>query len=230
MKGDFVLNCTVYKLGLVEYGNTNRLQKNLHRKRAEEKISDSLLLLEHPPTFTIGKFGSFDNLLVSINRLRQEGIGLFLVERGGDVTYHGPGQLVAYPIICMKKRGKDVHQYVYNLEEVVLRVLKDFGINADRDNSHAGLWVNKEQIAAIGISVRRWVAMHGFALNVDVNLNHFSLINFCGFSDRRATSMSKLLGCPVSMDAVTKQFIAHFSDVFNTIITLGAAKEIAQYI
>ena len=230
MKGDFVLNCTVYKLGLVEYSNTYRLQKNLHRKRAEEKISDSLLLLEHPPTFTIGKFGSFDNLLVSINRLRQEGIGLFLVERGGDVTYHGPGQLVAYPIICMKKRGKDVHQYVYNLEEVVLRVLKDFGINADRDNSHAGLWVNKEQIAAIGISVRRWVAMHGFALNVDINLNHFSLINFCGFSDRIASTEVRRARASPRRAIAPYQFIAHFSDVFNTVIRLGAAKEIAQYI
>ena len=146
------------------------------------------------------------------------------------MTYHGPGQLVAYPIICLKKRGKDVHKYVHNLEEVVLRTLKDFAIDAARDDSHAGVWVNKEEMAAIGISVRKWVTMHGFALNVDVNLRHFSLINFCGFSDRRATSMTRLLGHAVSMEAVTRRVMAHFSDVFDTVITLGSAKEIEKYL
>jgi len=225
-----MLRCILYKPGLVEYSKACKLQKNLHQKRREGKISDVLLLLEHPPTFTIGKSGSLDNLLVSVNRLRQKQIGLFSVERGGDVTYHGPGQLVAYPIICLKKRGKDLHQYVRNLEEVVLRTLKDFGIDADRDESHAGVWVNKEEMAAIGISIRRWVTMHGFALNVDVNLKHFSLINFCGFSDRRATSMTKLLGHEISIEAVTIRIMAHFSDVFGTVMTLGSAKEIEKYL
>ena len=224
-----MLICIV-KPGLVEYSNACKLQRKLQQKRIEGKIPDVLLLLEHPPTFTIGKSGSLENLLVSVNRLRQKQIGLFSVERGGDVTYHGPGQLVAYPIISLKKRGKDVHQYVHNLEEVMLRTLKDFGIDADRDNSHAGVWVNNEEMAAIGISVRRWVTMHGFALNVDVNLRHFSLINFCGFSDRRATSMARLLGHAVSMEVVTRRVMAHFSDVFDTVITLGSATEIEKYL
>ena len=225
-----MLRCILYKPGLVEYDNACKLQRNLHQKRSESKISDVLLLLEHPPIFTIGKSGNLDNLLVSVNQLRQKQIGLFSVERGGDLTYHGPGQLVVYPIICLKKRGKDVHQYVYNLEEIVLRTLKDFGIDADRDDSHAGVWVNKEEIAAIGISVRRWVTMHGFALNVDVNLKHFSLINFCGFSDRRATSMTKLLGHAVSIEAVIRRVTAHFSDVFDTVIIPGSSNDIKEYL
>ncbi len=225
-----MLICTGYRPGLVEYSNACNLQRNLHQKRSEGKISDVLLLLEHPPTFTMGKSGRLDNFLVSINQLRQKQIGLFSVERGGDVTYHGPGQLVVYPVICLKKRGKDIHQYVHNLEEVVLRTLKDFGIDAHRDDSHAGVWVNKEEIAAIGISVRRWVTMHGFALNVDVNLRHFSLINFCGFLDRRATSMTKLLGHTVSIKAVAGRVMTHFSDVFDTVITLGSPKEIEKYL
>ena len=222
--------CIGYKPGLVEYSNACKLQKNLHKKRVEGKISDVLLLLEHPPIFTIGKSGRLNNLLVSVNQLRQKQIGLFSVERGGDVTYHGPGQLVVYPIICLKQRGKDVHQYVHNLEEVVLRTLKDFGIDAARDDSHAGVWVNNEEIAAIGISVRRWVTMHGFALNVDVNLKHFSLINFCGFSDRRVTSMTKLLGHAVSIEAVFRRVTAHFSDVFDTVIIPGSSNDIKKYL
>ncbi len=192
------------------------MQAELLRRRADNKIADVLLLLEHPPTITIGKSGKLENVLASQKQLDKEGIALFFVDRGGDVTYHGPGQLVGYPIIDLRQRGKDVHQYVRDLEEVIIRTLNDFGINACRDRNHAGVWVKDEEIAALGLRVRKWVTMHGFALNVNTNLDHFSLINPCGFSDRKATSISNLLSQDISMEAVTERFLAHFSKVFDS--------------
>jgi len=214
--------CALYKLGLVEYGEAYQFQRKLHYKRLEGEISDTLLLLEHLPVLTIGRSGSLDNVLVSRQKLAQEGVAIFSVERGGDVTYHGPGQLVGYPIMDLSHRGKDIHQYVQDLEEVIIRTLADFSISSTRDESHPGLWVQNEEVAAIGLSVRRWVTMHGFALNVKPNLKHFSLINPCGFSDRKATSMSKLLGREVHMEAVARRLVAHFSEVFDTLIEMGS--------
>ena len=207
--------CIVLKLGLMEYQEAYKLQRILHHQRVEGKISDVLLLLEHPPTITIGKSGTLDNVLVSRERLAHEGMSLFFIDRGGDVTYHGPGQLVGYPILDLKERGKDLHRYVHNLEEVIQRTLSAFSIDADRDEGHPGVWVNEEEIAAIGLSLRRWVSMHGFALNVNIDLEPFSFINPCGFSDRRATSMSKILGSHVPIEEATNSLISHFYDVFD---------------
>jgi lipoate-protein ligase B len=207
--------CEVWNLGLMEYGEAWKLQKRLHHQRIEGEISDVLLLLEHPPTITIGRSGVLDNVLVSKEQLVREGISLFFIDRGGDVTFHGPGQLVGYPVIDLRERGRDIHQYVHNLEEVILRTLRDFSIDADRDKVHPGVWVNGDEIAAIGLSVKKWVSMHGFALNVNTNLNYFAFINPCGFSDRRATSMSKLLGYKISMKEVAGQLTSHFCDLFN---------------
>jgi len=220
--------CVVWRLGLVEYGEAYQLQRRLHRQRLDGEISDVLLLLEHPPTLTIGRSGRLENVLVSRQQLTQEGISLFFIERGGDVTYHGPGQLVGYPIIDLSRRGKDIHRYVYDLEEVLIRTLKDFSISATRDGSHAGVWVDREEVAAIGLSIRRWVSRHGFALNVNPNLKHFSLINPCGFSDRKATSMAQILGHEVRMEEVTNRLVAHFSDVFDTQIEMGSAKAVKR--
>jgi lipoate-protein ligase B len=206
--------CLVWDLGLIEYSEAYQLQKNLQRKRIEGKISDVLLLLEHPPTLTIGKSGTLDNVLISREQLFQQGISLFFIDRGGDVTYHGPGQLVGYPIIDLRRRGNDLHCYIKNLEEVILRTLKDFAIEGVRDECHPGVWVNGDEIAAIGLSIRKWVSMHGFALNINVDLKHFSFINPCGFSDRQATSMSKILDSDVPMEDVAKSLVSHFYDVF----------------
>jgi lipoyl(octanoyl) transferase len=207
--------CYVWDLGLMEYNEAYELQKTLHCQRVEGKISDMLLLLEHPPTITVGKSGNLENVLISRERFIQEGISLFFIERGGDVTYHGPGQLVGYPIVDLGQRGKDLRRYVNDLEEVMLRTLRDFSIEGDRDESHPGVWVKKEEIAAIGLSVRRWVTMHGFALNININLEPFSFINPCGFSDRKATSMSKILNIDVPMEEVKKSLISHFYDIFG---------------
>jgi lipoate-protein ligase B len=205
--------CKVWNLGLIEYGKAWELQRKLHHQRTEGEISDILLLLEHPPTITIGRSGTLDNVLISKERLAQEGISLFFIDRGGDATYHGPGQLVGYPILDL--REGDLHRYVYNLEEVILRTLKDFSISANRDGLHPGVWVNREEIAAIGLSVKKWVSMHGFALNINTDLKYFSFIHPCGFSDRGATSMSKILDSDVPRERVIDRLIFHFSDVFN---------------
>jgi len=208
--------CITYQLGLIEYSEANNLQRKLLHQRLDGKISDILLLLEHPPTITIGKSGKLENILASQEQLSKEGIAVFFTDRGGDVTYHGPGQLVGYPIIDLRRRGKDVHKYVRDLEEVILRTLRSFSISACRDINHAGVWVKEDEVAAIGLIIKRWVSMHGFALNINPNLEHFSLINPCGFSNRRATSMSKLLGQEVSMEEVIERLVAHFSTVFDT--------------
>jgi lipoic acid synthetase len=212
----FVEKCELWNLGLMGYHEAYQLQRRIHRQRVDGEISDTLLLLEHFPTFTIGSSGTFNNILASEKQLAQEGISLYLIERGGDVTYHGPGQLVGYPIMDLKKRGKDIRRLVRDLEEVMIRTLKDFSISASRDGNYPGVWVGKEEIAAIGLSIQRWVSMHGFALNVNPNLTHFSLINPGGFSDRKATSMAKILGHEISMEAVSERLVLHFSNVFHT--------------
>jgi lipoate-protein ligase B len=204
--------CIVHRLGVVDYEGAYHRQRRLLRQRFDGEIEDTLLLLEHPPTITIGKSGGLENVLVSQEQLAGEGISLFFTDRGGDVTYHGPGQLVAYPIIDLRQRGRDIHRYINELEEVIIRTLADFSIAAHRDGSHAGVWVKNEEIAAIGLSVKRWITMHGIALNVNSNLEHFCLINPCGFTDRTATSISKLLSKNIPIEEVTERLIAHFSD------------------
>ena len=198
------------------------MQRELLRQRASDEITDALLLLEHPPTITIGKSGKLENVLVSRAQLAREGVSLLFVDRGGDVTFHGPGQLVAYPIIDLRKRGRDVHKYLHDLEEVIIRTLNDFGIKSCRDRNHAGVWVRDKEIAAIGLRVSKWVSMHGLALNVNTDLEQFSLINLCGFSDRKATSISNLLAQDISMEAVIERFLVRFPEVFNTHLELGA--------
>ena len=191
------------------------LQRRLHQERVDGVISDVVRLLEHPSTFTIGKTGGRKNILISAERQRAENIALFHVERGGDVTYHGPGQLVAYPIIDLEKRSREIRGFVQQLEEVAIKTLAEFSINATRDAGYAGVWVGLGEITAIGLSVKKWVTMHGLALNVNTNLEHLSLINPCGFSDRKATSMAEILGHNVSMKRVNDCFKRHFSDVFG---------------
>jgi lipoate-protein ligase B len=215
------LKCIVYQLGLIEYDAATLLQRILLHQRLDEEISDILLLMEHPPTITIGRSGKLDNILASQEELSRENISLFFSDRGGDVTYHGPGQLVGYPILNLKERDRDIHKYVRDLEEVILRTLSSFCITANRDKSHAGVWVKEEQVASIGLSIRRWVTMHGFAINVKPNVQHFSFINPCGCSNRQITSMSKLLGHEVAIEAVTEQLVTHFCGLFDTHMELN---------
>jgi lipoate-protein ligase B len=206
--------CEIWDLGIVQYREAWKLQRRLHQHRVEGRIPDLLLLLEHPPTITIGRSGSLDNILISNKQMAQAGISLFFIDRGGDVTYHGSGQLVGYPILDLRNQGRDLRLYVRNLEEVMIRTLGDFSIEADSDESHPGVWVRGEEIGAIGLSVRKWVSMHGFALNVNTDLDHFAFINPCGFSDKRATSMSKVIGRKISIEEVADHLKSHFCDTF----------------
>jgi lipoate-protein ligase B len=207
--------------GLIEYGDAYRLQRMLWSRRLEDQGTDCLLLLEHPPTITLGKSGKIENLLISKEELAEQGISLFFTERGGDITYHGPGQLVVYPIIDLRNRGKDIHRYVHDLEEVVMRTLTDLGIQAERDQRNIGVWVGNNKIAAIGVSVRRWVTMHGLALNVNPDLSRFSLINACGIVDKGVTSISQMLGRDLPLDAVIERLLGRFSQVFDVNIEEG---------
>lgn len=175
-------------------------------------------MLEHPPTLTLGKSGKLENLLVPSEELASRGVSLFFTDRGGDITYHGPGQLVAYPILDLAAYGKDIHRYVSDLQEVVIRTLADFSIAARRDERHVGVWVGDEKIAAIGVAVHRWVTMHGLALNVNPILEHFRLINPCGITDKGVTSMTKLLSKDMPVRDVAGILVRHFSAVFNATV------------
>jgi len=222
------MKCTIHYLGLVDYDEVYLLQKRLIQQRADNKIQDTLLLLEHTPTITIGKSGKLENVLVSQEFLARENISLLFVDRGGDVTYHGPGQLVAYPIIDLRQRGKDLHRYIRDLEEVIIMTLTNFSIKASRDESHPGVWVEGKAIAAIGIKMMSWVTMHGLALNINPELEHFSLINPCGFPNIRVTSMSKLLAQDVPMEPVIATFQKKFSEVFSVCIEMSS-KSLIKY-
>jgi lipoate-protein ligase B len=213
--------CVVYQLGVMAYDQAHRLQKNLIPKILAGETPEVLLLLEHPPTITIGKSGALDNVLISSSQLAREEIALFFTDRGGDATYHGPGQIVGYPLMDLRKRNRDLHRYVHDLEEVLIRTAMDFSISAHRDQGHRGVWVGKEELAAIGLGVTKWITFHGFALNVTSNLDHFSFINPCGFSDRKATSMSRLLSSNISMEVVTERLLAHFSQIFKVELLLA---------
>jgi lipoate-protein ligase B len=215
--------CIVHKLGLLPYHKAYRLQKSIRNKRIEGRVPDTILLLEHPPTFTIGKSGSIKNILISKNRLPKEEISLFFADRAGDVTYHGPGQIVAYVIFDLRRRENDIYRFVRDLEDVLITTAKDFSIRALRDNNHPGIWVNGEELAAIGLSVERWVTMHGFALNVNPNLGHFSFINPCGFSDRKATSMSNILAQEVPIKQVIDRLLIHFAQIFDVSLKMALA-------
>jgi lipoate-protein ligase B len=202
-------------LGRIEYQAAFELQKELLQQRWQGRIPDTLLLLEHHPTITVGKSGKLENILATPKQLAGAGVSLIFTDRGGDVTYHGPEQVVGYPILDLRERGRDTHQYVHNLEETIIRTLADYGIESGRANNHAGVWVDDMEVAALGLSIRKWVTMHGFALNVNTNLDHFKLINPCGFKNKMAVSMAQLLGHELPIDNVTERLLAHFADVFK---------------
>jgi lipoate-protein ligase B len=205
----------IWELGRIDYAKALELQRQFHSQRLLEEIPDVLLLLEHPPTITIGKSGTVDNVLVAKEQLEKEGVSLFFIDRGGDATYHGPGQIVGYPIMDLRARGKDIHKFVHDIEEVLIRTVEDFGIEAERDETHPGVWVDNQELAAIGLAVRRWVSMHGFAINVNTKLEHFALINPCGFTDRQATSMATILGENLPLKAVKERLMVRFSEIFD---------------
>ena len=210
-----MVKCRVVDLGLVGYDKAYDLQKRLHKFRREGRIDDVLILLEHEPVVTMGRGGKRDNILVSDEFLQSKGIRVFEIDRGGDVTLHCPGQLVGYPILDLKIHGKNIHKYLRNLEEVIIRSLKVYEIDGQRIENHTGVWVGEKKIASIGIGIKGWVTFHGFSLNINSDLSYFSLIRPCGFESRMVTSMSEILGSPVEPKDFHHQLIKQFAEVFN---------------
>ena len=224
----------VQQLGRLDYQEAWDLQTRLHRevvgrKLARRQVPDTaqhhhLLFVEHLPVFTLGKSGSEEHLLLRQDQLREQGFTFLKINRGGDITYHGPGQLVAYPIFDLDEFFNDVHRYVRSLEEVVIRTLADFGLRGERDKGFTGVWLAgdparrqpRRKICAIGVHLSRWTTMHGFALNVRPNLTHFSHIVPCGIddADRSVTSMSVELGRPLELEEVLPRVEHHFAEVF----------------
>lgn len=207
--------CQVRKLGLVDYGEGLRLQQDLIARRKAGTIPDTLLLLEHPHVYTLGRNARRENLLVSEARLAEIGAQLFDTDRGGDITYHGPGQLVGYPIFDLTQHRRDIAWYMRSLEEVFIRVAKDYGIDAVRVVGAPGVWVGNEKLVALGVHISRWVTSHGFAFNVSPDLGYFDHIVPCGLKDKGVTSLARLLGREVAMDEAIDRTIAHMAGVFG---------------
>jgi lipoyl(octanoyl) transferase len=228
--------CLTIDLGLTPYGEAYELQKRLVAARKAEAIEDVLLLCEHPHVITQGRNGKQEHLLASEGILRQKGVEYFETNRGGDITYHGPGQIVGYPILNLAAIRRDVVWYVRMLEEVMIRTSADFGVTAVRENGKTGVWIasekeltlrsqraqsshgrkeQAEKLGAIGVHISRWVTSHGFAYNVSTDLRYFDLIVPCGIAERKATSLEKLLGRSVDREEAAAQLIPHVGEVLG---------------
>jgi lipoyl(octanoyl) transferase len=218
-----VRSLRVLNLGRVPYGDAAALQARLVVERRAGVIPDTLLLLEHPHVLTLGvrRGGGRSNIIATPERLAELGVDVVEAGRGGDVTYHGPGQLVGYPVIDLRPDRQDVHRYVRDLEEVLIRTCADYGIAAERLEGLTGTWVadkrrGLEKVAAIGVRIARWITSHGFALNVNTDLDYFRLIVPCGISDRGVTSLQQLMGgTSLDLDAVAATVTRRFADVFE---------------
>jgi lipoyl(octanoyl) transferase len=240
-------NCLRVDLGLIGYAEAYALQKRLVAVRKAHAIRDVLLLCEHTPVITQGRNGKREHLLVSENVLRQRNVEFYESSRGGDVTYHGPGQLVGYPILQLGEIRKDVVWYVRMLEEVMIRTSAEFGVCARREEGKTGIWVASEEkeftqrtqssqreegaaekLGAIGVHISRWVTSHGFAYNVATDLRNFDLIVPCGIAGRKATSLEKLLGRAVDMSEVAPKMARHFGEVFGLEMKAGSREELFE--
>jgi lipoyl(octanoyl) transferase len=243
-------SCLIVELGLIGYAEAYALQKRLVAARKADAIGDVLLLSEHKPVITQGRNGKREHLLVSESVLRQRNVEFYESSRGGDVTYHGPGQLVGYPILQLGEIRKDVVWYVRMLEEVMIRTSAEFGICARREEGKSGIWVASEEkeftrsalrtqsslreedaaekLGAIGVHISRWVTSHGFAYNVATDLRNFDLIVPCGIAGRKATSLEKLLGRAVKMGEVGPHVVEHFANVFGLEMTAGSREELVS--
>jgi len=207
--------CELRNLHLVTYENGLHLQQRLVELRQADAIPDQLLLLEHPPVITLGRGGDAANLLADEDSLRKLGVRFYETTRGGDITYHGPGQIVGYPILHLGENNRDVRKYVTNIEEVLIRTVAEYGITATRAEGKRGIWVGNDKIAAIGVRIARWVTSHGFALNVNTNLDHFQLITPCGIRGAGVTSIAKEIGRELPIEETRQFIVKHFSNVFD---------------
>jgi lipoyl(octanoyl) transferase len=220
----------VHWLGTVPYAEGVDLQKRLVEQRKAGAIPDQLLLLEHPPVITLGVKTRDDrsHIVAAPATLKEEGVEVVETGRGGDVTYHGPGQLVGYPIIDLRPDRCDVHRYVRDLEEMLIRAVLRFGVTAARMPGLTGVWVGDEKLAAIGVRIGRWITSHGFALNVTTNLGHFDFIVPCGIADKGVTSLGHLTKLLVTVEAVVPAVTDAFAEVFDRIALPSSASSPIQ--
>jgi|WetSurMetagenome_2_1015567.scaffolds.fasta_scaffold106125_2 lipoyl(octanoyl) transferase len=218
-------------LGLIDYKEAWDLQREIHSKRVSGEVEDFLFLLEHPNTYTLGKTAHKENLIGSEEYLKKNQITVYDIDRGGDITYHGPGQIVGYPIIDLNNWNKDTHKYLRALEEVIIKTCNDYGLICERNAKHTGVWLNDKKIAAIGIKVTRWVTMHGFAFNINTDMNLFGGIVPCGIQDKRVTSLKQELGNEIDIQEIKEKLVNNFLKVFSydTINTMKSDETIQTY-
>ena len=224
--------CQIIDLGLLGYAEAWRLQKRAVAARKAGAIDDVLLLCEHPHVITLGRSGKRENLLASEHVLRQKGVEFHTTDRGGDITYHGPGQIVGYPILNLGAIRRDVVWYVRMLEEAMIRATAEFGVAAERVDGKTGIWVKngnaEEKLAAIGVHISRWVTSHGFAYNVSTDLRKFDLIVPCGIADRKATSLEKLLGRNVEEKEVAPRIAKHLGKLLGLEMKETSRRELLE--
>jgi lipoate-protein ligase B len=213
-------------LGLVPYQAAWDLQKSLvDHKKTDPLSPEFLILLEHPPVLTLGRWASTDNVLIDHDRLQRLGIDLVRCERGGQVTYHGPGQLIGYPVLNLKSLRLGIREYVFLLEEVIIGLLADYDLPAGRKTGYPGVWVDQEKIASLGLSVQEGIAFHGFALNYGLDLDPFNWIVPCGLSGIRMTSMERIKGASIGAKGLRRRLAGHFEKVFNLKLVSGEPQE-----
>lgn len=209
------MNVNIVKCGILPYGEALEIQYQLVQKRAEGAIENTILLLEHPSVLTLGVRGEYNHIYRSKDELKAQGVDIFEVDRGGDVTYHGPGQIVGYPIFDLNDFGKDLRHYIQLIQHSIISLLKaEYAISARGETGkYTGVWVDEEKITAIGVSVKKWITMHGFAFNVNTNLQHFNWINPCGLS-KSVTSVEKLTGCKQDMTVLFEKVALYLAKEF----------------
>lgn len=209
-------DCLLLEFQIMGYQAALELQRMLvDRRKSGDTARDLLLILEHPPVFTVGRSGSLDNLLVGSAFLDERSIEVVRIERGGDITYHGPGQIILYPIIDLRKAGIGMTELVFGLEEIMVRTAADFGVQAERSLSGRGVWVGSTKLGSLGLALRRGITFHGLALNVDLDLTPFTWINPCGLNGVAMTSLTRQARRTVSPDQVRQRLKAHFQDFFH---------------
>ncbi|MBI4642071.1 MAG: lipoyl(octanoyl) transferase LipB [Candidatus Tectomicrobia bacterium] len=208
--------CLLLRPGLIEYDKALAIQETTVEYRRRGDLPDVLFLLQHPPIITLGASGHEENILVSKDELATYGVAFCKTNRGGDVTYHGPGQLVGYPIFDLRRRGGDLIRFVRELEEVLIRTVRDYGIHAWREAGFPGVWTHLGKVAALGLRVRKpSITMHGFALNIAPNMEHFALIRPCGLQDKEVTSLKALLGSAPAIEEVETKIIEKICQIFH---------------
>ena len=211
---------TILRPGRTAYPDALALQREVHDRRKAGLCRDTLILMEHEPVLTLGRSADRRHILADELRLRSLGIDVIPVERGGDVTYHGPGQLIAYPIVDLNGYGRDIHAYVRALEESAIRLLDTYGVRGERRAGAPGVWAGAAKVASVGVFVSRWVTLHGIAINIDPNLSHFELINPCGLIGTQMTSLARELGRAVALAEAEDRFLTLFEGVLAELITV----------